>query len=308
MLINSKWGIAGFIAIALLGSSARGSTNIFACESEWGALAKEIAPKAHIFNAIKAKQDPHQIQARPSLISQLHKADLAICSGAELEAGWLPALQLKAANPKILTGKPGLLFAANVVETIDKIDNPSLIMGDVHPEGNPHIHLDPYRLLEVGQQLTQRLSLINASEKGYYNAQFDQFSQHWKKRIKQWEDKAEPLKGMKVIAYHSSFNYLFQWLGIEMVGDLEPKPGLPPSSKHLAALLELTKKTPVDAIVYTPYQDKRGAKWLGDKSGIPVVQLPFTVDEGSVNISSLEGLFNTLIDDLLSIKRNHAQR
>ena len=294
-----------FTAVLLLASGmpAWAHLNIFACEPEWAALAKELAPKAHIFSATKAKQDPHQVQARPGLISQLHKADLAICSGAELEAGWLPALQLKASNKKVLTDQPGLFFAADQVETIDKVQHASPLMGDVHPEGNPHLHLDPHRLLEIARQLAQRMGEINPGAKKQYQENFDRFAKQWKQKIKGWEEKTKSLKGMQVISYHTNFNYFFQWLGINMIGDLEPKPGLPPTSKHLAELLDKTQKHKIDAIIYAPYQDERGARWLSSKSGIPVAQLPFTVNEDASTTGNLEELYNTLINDFLAINK-----
>ena len=303
MPISSSVRLVAAAVLLSIGLPARAALNIFACEPEWAVLAKVLAPEATIFSATKARQDPHQVQARPSLISQLHKADLAICSGAELEAGWLPALQLKAANKKVLTNQPGLFFAAEQVETIDKVNNASPLMGDAHPEGNPHLHLDPYRLLEVARQLAKRMGEIAPDKKDQYSANFDRFALHWEQKIKEWENKSKTLKGMQVIAYHSNFNYFFKWLGIEMVGDLEPKPGLPPTSKHLAELLDKTRNIKIAAIIYSPYQDERGARWLSDKSKVPVIQLPFTVDNDSTPTNSLEGLYNRLVDDALSIKQ-----
>ena len=303
MPISSSMRLLAATVLLVAGLPAWAKLNIFACEPEWAALAKVLAPDAKIFSATKARQDPHQIQARPGLISRLHKADLAVCSGAELEAGWLPALQIKAANKKVLTDQPGLFFAASQVETIDKVEKPSPLMGDVHPEGNPHLHLDPYRLLEVARELAARMGEINPNQKDQYLANFNRFALRWEQKIKEWEDKTRSLKGMRVIAYHTNFNYFFNWLGIEMIGDLEPKPGLPPTSKHLANLLDKTRNNKVAAIIYAPYQDERGARWLSDKSNIPMVQLPFTVDDDSAPTNSLEGLYNTLIGDVLSVKQ-----
>ena len=303
MPISSNIRFLTTVILLVVVISARANLNIFTCEPEWAALAEILAPRANIFSATKAKQDPHQIQARPGLISQLHKADLAVCSGAELEAGWLPALQLKASNRKILTDQPGLFFAADQVETIDKVKHANPLMGDVHPGGNPHLHLDPYRLLEIANRLAKRMGEINPEDKAQYQTSFDHFAKHWEQKIKEWESKTESLKGMQVIAYHTNFNYFFKWLGINMIGDLEPKPGLPPTSKHLTELLDKTRKNKIEAIIYAPYQNGRGAKWLSDKSNITMIQLPFTVDDDSAETSSLEGLFDTLINDVLAIKQ-----
>ena len=303
MRINSKL-ISTFSCLAVLWiPTAKASLSIFACEPEWGALSHQLAPDASVFSATTAKQDPHQIQARPSLISKLSKANLAVCSGASLEVGWLPALQLKASNPKVQNNNPGMFFAAQQVETIDQHDHVDPTMGDVHPEGNPHLHLDPYRLQEVARQLSLRMAAIDPKSSDQYKANFDRFAQNWERNIKQWEKEAQPLKGMQVVAYHSSFNYLFNWLDIKMVGDLEPKPGLPPSSKHLASLLDMTRNTKVDVIIYASYQDERGARWLGEKTGIPVIQLPFSVE--SADSSSLKNLFDAQISQLLKVRRRN---
>lgn len=303
MPISSSIRLLAATVLLVMGLPVWAKLNIFACEPEWAALAKVLAPDAQIFSATRARQDPHQVQARPGLISQLHKADLAVCSGAELETGWLPALQLKAANKKVLTDQPGLFLAADQVENIDKVKHASPLMCDVHPEGNPHLHLDPYRLLEVARQLAERMGEINPNQKDQYSASFNRFALRWEQKIREWEEKTKSIKGMQVIAYHTNFNYLFNWLGIEMVGDLEPKPGLPPTSKHLAELLNKTRTNKVAAIIYAPHQDERGARRLSDKSSIPMVQLPFTVDDDSTPTNSLEGLYNSLIDDVLSIKK-----
>lgn len=301
MPISSKQKclFAGFL---LLSSLVQAELTVFACEPEWGAVAKSIVPDAKIYNATTSMQDPHQVQARPSLISMFHKADIAFCSGAGLEAGWLPALQQKAANPKIMEGKPGFLMAANQVETIEKHDHASPIMGDIHPEGNPHLHLDPYRLLQVAKVFSERAIEINPVLRKQYSENFAQFADNWNQNITRWEEKAKLLRGMKVIAYHSNFNYLFQWLGIEMVGDLEPKPGLPPTDSHLASLLKITNQTKVNAIIYSSYQDGRKATSLGEKTNVPVLELPFSVGETPDN-ATLEALYNSLINQLLAVKQ-----
>ena len=298
MRINSKWVI---LLPLMMGSlSAQAGLSIFACEPEWEALAQQLAPDASVFSATTAKQDPHHIQARPLLISKLRKANLAICSGASLEVGWLPALQLKAANPKVQNNQPGMFFADQQVETIDKHDHVDPTMGDVHPEGNPHLHLDPHRLKAIADELSQRMGVIDSENKNAYKARYKHFAENWAKNIQKWEKLAQPLKGMNVVAYHSSFNYLFEWLGIRMVGDLEPKPGLPPTSKHLESLLKMTKTTKVDAVIYASYQDEQGARWLGEKAGIPVIKLPFSVDKSENK--TLDALFSNLIRKLLAVK------
>jgi hypothetical protein len=153
--------------------------NIFACEPEWAGLAQALAPEAQVTSATHAYQDPHYIEARPSLIARLRRADLAVCSGAALEAGWLPALQQRAANPAVQPGQPGMLFMADVVTTIDQLEQVPFGAGDVHPEGNPHLQLDPERMRQAGAALSQRLAQIDPEQAGAYRAGYLRWSLGW---------------------------------------------------------------------------------------------------------------------------------
>nr|WP_246029078.1 zinc ABC transporter substrate-binding protein [Parashewanella tropica] len=272
--------------------------NVFACEPEYQSLINELAPEAKVYSATTALQDPHMIQARPSLIAKLRRADLLVCAGAELEVGWLPMLQMKAANSAVRNANTGLFFAADHIETLDKLERVDRSMGDVHAQGNPHIQFDPYRLLKVADALHQRLIKLDPEQKAEYQRNFEAFKQRWTQAIKSWEQKAVSLKGKQVIAYHTSFRYLFNWLGIKQVGDLEPKPGLPPSSSHLAGLLALAKQQPIDLIVQASYQDTKGSKWLASHTKLPMVVLPATVTR-EADSDSLFKLYDDVITKLL---------
>ena len=272
--------------------------SVFACEPEWQALVTEIAPKAKVYSATTAKQDPHHIQARPSLIAKIRQADLLVCSGAELEAGWLPVLQQRSGNPNIQSKDKGVFFAADHVDTIGKVENPSPTMGDVHPEGNPHLHLDPYRIEQLANALTQRMGDIDPDNKAEYQKNLKRFTERWRKQITLWEEQAKPLKGLNVMTYHTSFDYLLGWLGIHVSGDLEPKPGIPPSAQHLNNLLQKTKKTPVNIIIYASYQNKKPAEWLSGQTKIPSVELPISIG-GNEQSTDLFSLYDSLIHQLL---------
>lgn len=293
--INSKL-LGGLLALTLGHSaSAVAGLNIFACEPEYAALAKELAPDARIYSATTAMQDPHQVQARPSLIAKMRQADLALCAGAELEIGWLPMLQMKSANARVRDGSDGMLYAAELIETLDKLDKVDRSMGDVHVKGNPHLHFSPGRLLQVAEAVTARLKRLDPGNSAGYDAAFASFSERWQAAIPAWEASAQGLAGRKVIAYHTSFRYLFDWLGIEQVADLEPKPGLPPSSGHLASLLERARKGDVSAIVVASYQDTRGANWLAEKANLPVLVLPMSVG-GNDESQDLFSLYDSVIN------------
>ncbi|WP_298634043.1 zinc ABC transporter substrate-binding protein [uncultured Umboniibacter sp.] len=287
------------LGAALIAASATSQAlNIFACEPEWAALAKEIAPDASIYAATSALQDPHNVQARPSLIAQFRRADLAICSGAELEVGWLPMLQMKANNRDLRTGQPGMFFAAEVVETLDKLERVDRSMGDVHAAGNPHFHLSPSRVELVAKELTKRLGEVDGENRASYQQNLSDFLTRWSTATQRWETRAEVLNGNKYIAYHSSFRYLFDWLSLEQIGDLEPQPGLPPTPAHLASLLELSRSENVAAIVYTGYQDSRGAEWLSERTDIEESQLSYTASEAH---PSLFDVYESLIDELMRL-------
>lgn len=303
MRINFKLIISS--VLFTLSSNAFAQFNIFTCEPEYAALAKELAPDARIYSATTAMQDPHQVQARPSLIAKMRQADLVICAGAELEVGWLPMLQMKAANSQVRNTDLGLFFAAEHVETLDQMSNVDRSMGDVHSQGNPHLHFSPQRMLAIAKALTEKLIQLDSDNSSRYQQQFESFNSRWKIASSKWQEVANKLSGMKVIAYHSSFRYLFDFAGIEQVADLEPKPGLPPTSGHLASLLKQAKNGEITAIVIASYQDKRGANWLAEKSNLPVIVLPLSVggNEQSNDLFSLYDNVLSLLSQEYSAKK-----
>lgn len=274
---------------------------VFTCEPEWAALVRQLAPAAEVRSATHARQDPHHIEARPSLIAQLRKADLAVCTGAGLEAGWLPMLQQRAGNPRVQDGAPGMLYAADQVTLIDPRAPGSVFDGDVHAAGNPHAQLDPHRLLQVAAALARRLEEVDPAGRDGYRARLAAFQADWKARIAEWERRAAPLRGLKVAAQHTTFAYLWRWLGIQQVADLEPKPGVPPTPGHLQKVLESVRSAPPRAVVVSAYQDPRGVQWLAQQlgSGVTLLQLPSTVTEEPPT-DTLAGLFDHLIARLLA--------
>lgn len=299
--INSKCGLwLGVLFLLAKSNFVWASLNIFACEPEYDSLAQELAPNAEIYSATTAMQDPHLVQARPSLIAKMRKADLVVCAGADLEVGWLPMLQMKAANPDVRSTDKGLFFATDQVETLDKHATIDRSMGDVHAKGNPHVHFSPGNIIKVATALTAKLAQLDPQNKAEYQENLKGFLKRWQDKMPKWQAKAEPLNGMKVIGYHSNFRYLFDWLGVEQVADLEPKPGLPPSSSHLTQLLNRAKQGDVKAIVIASYQDPRGANWLKERTNLPVINLPLSVG-GNEQSQDLFTLYDNVIDQLLGV-------
>src|SRR3954466_10220219 len=261
------------LVIALLAPlQAVANLNILACEPEWGALAKEIGgDKASIYVATTAMQDPHRVEARPSLMARARNADLLICTGAQLEIGWGALLQTQSGNAKIQNGQPGYFEAASAVSLIERPSSVDRSQGDVHPAGNPHLHLDPRNIARVASALAQRLAAIDGAQAPYYQAREKEFGQRWSKASATWMQQAASLKGMPIVVYHKDLSYLVNWLAMREAGTLEPKPGLPPGTAPLAGLLERLKGSPAKAVVRSAYNDPRPAEWLAERAKIPTV-------------------------------------
>ncbi len=278
---------------------ARAEIDVFACEPEWGALVAEIAgDKARVYAATTGLQDPHRAEARPSLLARARSASLLVCTGADLEAGWLPVVLRQANNPRIQPGTPGHLLAADHLTLLDVPKVLDRSLGDVHPAGNPHVQYDPRNIARVGNVLVERLVTIDPPNADVYRTRGGAFQARWRDAIAGWQREAAPLRGTKAISYHLDMTYLYAWLGIVNDGTLEPKPGIPPAAGDLAVLLERTRKDPPRFIVITPFQDRRAADWLAERTRAPVVLVPFTVG-GTSEARDLYGLFADTIARLL---------
>lgn len=271
--------------------------NIFACEPEWGALAKELAPEARIYVATTALQDPHRIEARPSLIARARSADLVVCTGAELEAGWLPQVLAQSGNARIQPGQAGYFQAADAVELLERPARLDRSLGDVHPGGNPHLHLDPRNVARVAVELAGRMAAVDPGKKDHYGQSREAFLKRWNEATRQWEARAAPLRGMPVVVHHRNLSYLVAWLGLREVAALESKPGLPPGAAHLAEVLERHKRDPAKAVLRAAYDDPRASEWLAGRAGIPALVLPYTVG-GTAAAKDLFSLFEDTLQRL----------
>ena len=284
--------LPGLLFVAPAYSFAK--VNVFACEPEWAALAQEIGgDKVKVFAATSALQDPHYIRARPSLISMARKADMLLCSGASLEIGWLPIL-LQKASSDIQPGSIGYLMAADVVTMLEVPVVVDRSMGDVHPEGNPHVHLNPYNLVTVGEVLADRLSEIDSENASFYKDSYRDFSSRFRAAISRWESEAAALKGKPVVVHHKSFTYLIDWLGMKQVGTLEQKPGIPPTTSHLKNLLLKLRTAPADVIIRAPSDPDDASEWLSEKTGTRAIVLPYTVGSDKQS-NDLFALFDRII-------------
>lgn len=289
----------------LAGSSllAHAELRIFATVPEWGALAKEIGgERVVVYTATHALQDPHRIEARPSLLAQARRADLLIATGADLEVGWLPVVQRDSGNPAIQPGRPGYFEAAAQVRLRDVPAALDRAHGDVHAAGNPHLHLDPRNVLAVGEALARRLGELDPSRAAAYQAAFGDFAGRWQAAIERWEKQGAALRGVPVLVHHTSFTYLSHWLGMREVGMLEPKPGVEPSSGHLTALVSRQQTQPARMVLRAAYNSDTASQWVAGKTGMPNVLLPYTVG-GSPAAGDLFGLFDDTLQRLLQALR-----
>lgn len=279
--------------------AAHAALDIFACVPEWASLASELGGnKVKVYQASTALQDPHRIEARPSLVARMRGADLVVCTGADLEAGWLPVLLQTSGNAKVQPGRPGFLAAADLVDKLDVPTRVDRAEGDVHPQGNPHVHLDPHNVARIAQALTGRLQQIDAPNAAYYAERGTDFQSRWQQAIARWEKQGERLRGRKVVSHHKSTTYLLHWLGMTEVMNVEAKPGIPPSTGHLSTLVARLKAEPADVIVRVAYNDPKATDWLADRTGIPLVALPYTVG-GTPEAKDLFALFDDSLARLL---------
>lgn len=278
--------------------------NVFSCEPEWSALAKELGGElVKVYSATTALQDPHYIQARPSLIAKVRRADLIICSGAQLEIGWLPALLQKANNPDVLPGSAGYMEASRFVLRLGATANVDRAQGDIHPQGNPHIQTNPHNISAVARALGDRMASLDPGNASAYSVGLADFLERWEFAIDAWEARAKPLRGARSITHHKSWVYLEQWLGIEEAANLEAIPGLPPTATHLGRLTSKFREGGADFIIRSPYQDARPSEWLSERIGVTAVVLPLTIG-GTAQAKDLFSLFDDIIDRLLQAK-NH---
>lgn len=295
----AAWLAAPLLSL-LLAAPASAALRVFACEPEWGALAQELGGSlVDVTVATTALQDPHQIQAKPSLIARTRNADLVVCTGAELEIGWLPQLLQQSGNPKVQPGQPGNFAAADYVNKLEVPTQLDRAQGDVHAAGNPHIQTDPRNIARVAAALGPRLAQLDPANAAEYARLQADFGKRWQDASARWDAKAAPLKGTAVVSQHKGFAYLYDWLGLKEVAVLEPKPGIEPTVSHLQGVQAALRSNPARMVIYAAYQDSRPSEWLSKNAGIPAVKLPFTVG-GSDAAKNLIGLFDDTLDRLLA--------
>lgn len=280
---------------------AHAKINIFACEPEWASLAQEIGGNlVDVTSATNAHQDVHYLRAKPSLLEAMRKSDIVFCTGGSLEIGWLPILLEKTGSPDVQLETVGSIMAFNYVEKLE-MESHAHHAGHVHPEGNPHIQLDPSNIKIIAEILADRLFILDPDNAQRYQSQLSTFTQKWDQAQQEWESSKASLKGKQVVAYHNSWAYLLKWLDMESVISLESQPGVSPTASHLEKVLKAIEKENISAIIVAPFENKDAANWLSKKSGIPIIELPFTVG-GNEKANDLFSLFD---ETIRLLKENH---
>jgi zinc/manganese transport system substrate-binding protein len=274
--------------------------NIFATVPEWAALAKEIGgSRVTVYAATTGLQDPHRIDAKPSLIAKARSANLVVATGAELEIGWLPVVLRESGNRNIQPGVPGYFEAASVVAMLDVPKVLDRAHGDVHAGGNPHIQTDPRNIQKVADALAARMIELDPAEAMAYRTGLQEFAAKWRTALLRWEKEAAPLKGVPVLVQHAAFPYMNQWLGLKEVATLEPKPGIEPSAAYLSEIVARQKNEPARMVLRPAYQHDGPSRWVAERAKIPAVVLPFTVG-GTPEATDLVALFDDTLRRLLA--------
>ena len=292
-----SWLLA--VALGVWAAPALANLNVFATVPEWGALVEELGgDKVKVYTATNALQDPHHVEAKPSLIARARGADLVVATGAELEIGWLPLVTQQAGNPKVQAGKPGYFEAASFVTILDKPARLDRAEGDVHAAGDPHIQTDPRNIARLAGALSARLAELDPGNAAFYQTRYRAFADRWNAAIARWEKEAAPLRGVTILVQHKAFTYLIAWLGMKEVASLEPKPGVEPTIAHLSEVLDTVQRQPVKMVIRAAYQSDRASQWIAERAKINAVVLPFTVG-GDDAAKDLFGLFDDTVQRLL---------
>ena len=264
------------LLVFLVPISASAKLEVVATTPDLAVIARDVGgPDAHVLALALATQDPHFVDAKPHLALALSKADLLLLTGAGLEAGWLPTLLTGSRNPDIQAGGAGYLDCSSLVSMLDvpatAIDRSN---GDIHPQGNPHYSYDPRRVEALMVGIGKRMAELDPAHKSGYFARTKSLLEGLRAARARWEARLAKARGQKIIAYHRSLPYLADWLGVEVVEHVEPKPGIPPNPSHIAHVLERARADKVRAIVQQAYYPSGTSKLIADKAGAIFVQIP----------------------------------
>src|SRR5882724_9191178 len=309
--MNMKTYFALLIMVLLVATpaGAQGKLNVIATTEDLASIAREIgADRITVDSIAKGYQDPHFVEAKPSFILKLQKADVLICVGRELEIGWLPPLIQQSRNGKIQVGAQGYLDAS-LGATILEIPTGTITraMGDVHPLGNPHYWMDPENGKRIAKEIADKLSELRPGDRAYFEQQLAGFTTRLDAAEKRWLAQMAPYKGTKMVTYHRSFPNFAERFGLDIVGYVEPRPGIPPTPQHTLDLINEMRRQNVKLVLVEPYFDMKTPMSIGRETGAQVLVMPPSVG-GVKEVTDYFKLFdydiNLLID---AIKKSGAK-
>jgi zinc/manganese transport system substrate-binding protein len=285
--------VAALALLALPVVSAAGPLNVVTTTEDLAALAREVGgDRIKVESIARGYQDPHFVEAKPSYILKLHAADLVVIVGKDLEAGWLPALVTQARNSKVQPGAPGHLDASANAKILDVPTGPiTRAMGDVHPQGNPHYWLDPENGFLIARAIAQRLAQLQPADAAHFTSRLADFERRLRAAQARWKAAMAPYRGAKVITYHRSWTNFTEAFGLQVVGYVEPRPGVPPSPAHILALSQEMKRQGVKVLIVEPYFDLKTPQSIARQTGARVVVLPPSVG-GLPHIKDFIALFD----------------
>jgi ABC-type Zn uptake system ZnuABC Zn-binding protein ZnuA len=287
--------------VSALPRPAVAALSVVATTEDLAALAREVGgDKVKVEAIARGYQDPHFVEAKPSFILKLHGADLLVVVGRDLEIGWLPPLITQSRNAKIQPGADGYLDASLTARILDiPTGAVTRAMGDVHPLGNPHYWLDPGNGRRIAQAIQEKLARMNPADAPYFASRFADFDGRLREAEKSWDVAMVPFKGTKVVTYHRSWPNFCERFGLDVIGYVEPRPGIPPSPSHTLALIQEMKRQQIRLLLVEPYFDLKTPESIGRETGARVLVLPPSVG-GEKEITSYIGLFDYDIKLLVS--------
>ena len=271
--------LLALVAFAWPGEAGAQPLRVLTSIETFADLARAVGgANVKVESLARGYQDPHFVEAKPSLLVPLSRADLLVYAGLDLEIGWLPPLVLGSRNPRIQPGAKGNLDASTAIEVLDipagKVDRGQ---GDIHPRGNPHYWVPPINGLKVAKEIAARLKELDPAHGADYDANLQSLGAAFKARAAEWSRKAASLKGLKVVAYHKSWTYVADWLGLREIGYVEIKPGIPPDPKHLAELILQMKAESVRVLLIESFYNRGIASQVSDSAGARLLVLPSDV-------------------------------
>jgi len=300
IVVGGVLGLLVVAAAAFAPRAAEAKVRVVTTIETFADLARQVGGDRVEARALaRGTMDPHFVESKPNLVLELNRADLLVHVGLELEIGWLPPLVLGSRNPKIQLGQPGNLDASAQIPVQDvpatKIDRS---LGDIHPQGNPHYWIPPGNAGIVAREIAERLAAIDPAGAAAYKANLERFTAELGRRRVEWEKRAAPVRGMKVVTYHRSWSYVSGWLGLQEVGTVEPKPGIPAPPSHIAQLIGLMRKDGVKVILMESFYPRNTVELIAQKAGARAVVLPSDVG-AAPGISGYFQLVDAVLQKLL---------